>query len=589
MTFHEEEITGKAYDSLLMKRLLRFLKPYRFKVVLAILLLIGTAAAHLVGPYLIKVAIDRHISTGDFAGLEEIVLLYLGILILSYFFTLAQVYLTQWIGQNVMYDIRMNIFSHLQNLPLSFFDKNPVGRMVTRTTNDVETLNTMLSSGIVSVFGDVFLLAGIVIVMINLDWRLALVTFTVLPLLFYASMLFRTRVRKTYRDIRSRIAKINSYIQENITGMSVVQIFGREAQNYRRFKGLNKDYLNAYLKTIHYYALFFPAVELISTLALALILWYGGIRIVSQAVTIGVVVAFIQYAERFFQPIRDLSEKYNILQNAMAASERIFTLLDTPQQVIAPPDNQELPPVSGEIEFQHVWFTYNGKDYVLKDASFKIKPGEKVAVVGSTGAGKTTLINLLTRMYEPTKGKILLDGIDITRLNVQALRSRIRIVLQNVFIFSGSITYNIRLGDLNIGQQQIEQAARDVNAHDFIQKLPHTYDTELTEGGSNLSVGQKQLLSFARALVCDPKILVLDEATSSVDTQTEQLIQQAINNLMANRTSLIIAHRLSTIRNVDWILVLHKGEIRETGTHENLIQQNGIYSRLYRLQYSLNT
>ncbi len=589
MTFHEEEITGKAYDSLLMKRLLRFLKPYRFKVVLAILLLIGTAAAHLVGPYLIKVAIDRHISTGDFAGLEEIVLLYLGILILSYFFTLAQVYLTQWIGQNVMYDIRMNIFSHLQNLPLSFFDKNPVGRMVTRTTNDVETLNTMLSSGIVSVFGDVFLLAGIVIVMINLDWRLALVTFTVLPLLFYASMLFRTRVRKTYRDIRSRIAKINSYIQENITGMSVVQIFGREAQNYRRFKGLNKDYLNAYLKTIHYYALFFPAVELISTLALALILWYGGIRIVSQAVTIGVVVAFIQYAERFFQPIRDLSEKYNILQNAMAASERIFTLLDTPQQLIAPPDNQELPPVSGEIEFQHVWFTYNGKDYVLKDASFKIKPGEKVAVVGSTGAGKTTLINLLTRMYEPTKGKILLDGIDITRLNVQALRSRIRIVLQNVFIFSGSITYNIRLGDLNIGQQQIEQAARDVNAHDFIQKLPHTYDTELTEGGSNLSVGQKQLLSFARALVCDPKILVLDEATSSVDTQTEQLIQQAINNLMANRTSLIIAHRLSTIRNVDWILVLHKGEIRETGTHENLIQQNGIYSRLYRLQYSLNT
>ncbi|MBD3384246.1 ATP-binding cassette domain-containing protein [candidate division KSB1 bacterium] len=588
MNYQEEEILGKAYDSQLMKRLLRFLKPYRFKVVLAILLLMGTAAANLIGPYLVKVAIDQHISTGNLSGLEKLVLLYLLILILSFLFTFTQVYMTQWIGQRVMYDIRMKIFSHLQHLPLSFFDKNPVGRIVTRTTNDVETLNTMLSSGIVSVFGDIFLLIGIIVVMINLDWRLALATFTVLPLLFYASMLFRIKVRRTYRDIRTRIAKINSYLQENITGMSVVQIFARESQNFKHFKSLNRGYLDAYLKTIHYYALFFPAVELISTIALALILWYGGIRILSNAVTIGVVVAFIQYAERFFHPIRDLSEKYNILQNAMASSERIFKLLDEPEQTIEPLEKLELPALKGEIEFQNVWFTYNGRDYVLRDASFKIKPGEKVAVVGSTGAGKTTLINLLTRMYEPTRGKILLDGIDITRLNVHDLRNRIRIVLQNVFIFYGSIQYNIRLGNEDITQEEIEQASKNVNAHDFISTLPQKYDTLLTEGGSNLSVGQKQLLSFARALVCNPEILVLDEATSSVDTYTEQLIQGAINNLMSGRTSLIIAHRLSTIKNVDWILVIHKGEIRETGTHEELIRKKGVYSRLYQLQYSLN-
>jgi ATP-binding cassette, subfamily B, multidrug efflux pump len=588
MNYEEEEILGKAYDSKLMKRLLRFLKPYQFKVILAILLLMGSAAANLIGPYLVKVAIDQHISTGNLSGLEKLVLLYLSILILSFLFTFTHIYLTQWIGQRVMYDIRMKIFSHLQHLPLSFFDKNPVGRIVTRTTNDVETLNTMLSSGIVSVFGDIFLLIGIIVVMINLDWRLALVTFTVLPLLFYASLLFRIKVRRTYRDIRTRIAKINSYLQENITGMSVVQIFAREAQNFKHFKSLNHGYLDAYLKTIHYYALFFPAVELISTIALALILWYGGIRILSNAVTIGVVVAFIQYAERFFHPIRDLSEKYNILQNAMASSERIFKLLDEPEQTIEPLERLELPALKGEIEFRNVWFTYNGRDYVLKDTSFRIRPGEKVAVVGSTGAGKTTLINLLTRMYEPTRGKILLDGIDITRLNVHALRNRIRIVLQNVFIFYGSVQYNMRLGNEDITQKEIEQASKNVNAHDFISKLPQKYDTLLTEGGSNLSVGQKQLLSFARALVCNPEILVLDEATSSVDTYTEQLIQGAINNLMSGRTSLIIAHRLSTIKNVDWILVIHKGKIRETGTHEELIQKKGVYSRLYQLQYSLN-
>ncbi len=585
MNFHEEEILGKAYDSQLMKRLLRFLHPYRSRVTLAVGLLLVAAATQLVGPFLTKIAIDRYIAHGNLHGLKLVAIIYFLVLGVEYFISFVHQYLTAWIGQNVMFDIRAKIFTHLQKLPLSFFDRNPVGRLVTRTTNDVETLNNMLSSGVVAIFGDVFVLLGIIIVMINLNWQLALLTFTVLPLIIYASFLFRKKVRESYRKIRLRIARINSYLQENISGMTTVQIFNREQKNFERFTELNDSYKEAHLETIRYYAIFFPAIEIISSLALALILWYGGIKIIDHTLTLGIVVAFVQYSERFFQPIRDLSDKYNIMQAAMASSERIFKLLDAPEQIMIPDNYLPLPPAKGEIEFKNVTFSYNGTDNVLKDVSFKINPGEKVAVVGATGAGKTSLISLVTRMYEPTQGKILIDGVDTSRLKVEALRQRIGVVLQDVFIFSGNIEENIRLGNQDISFEQVVEAAKNANAHKFIEKLSHNYQHKLSERGSNLSVGQKQLLSFARALAFNPEILILDEATSSIDTETEHLISDAINKLMEFRTSLIIAHRLSTIQHADWILVLHKGEIREKGTHQQLLKQGGIYHRLYQLQF----
>jgi ATP-binding cassette subfamily B protein len=587
VSVHEDEILGKAYDSRLMKRLLSYLYPYRWMVLISVLILILGSLAELLLPYLTKVAIDRYIAAKELRGLATIVAIYFLVLMIQMVFGFFQTFLTQKIGQKVMFDMRNQIFSHLQRLPLSFFDQNPVGRLVTRATNDVETLNSMLSSGVVTIFGDIFVLLGIVVVMLIFDWRLALLTFTVLPFIYYASRWFRTHVRESFRQVRLRIARINSYLQENIQGMATVQIFNREDKNYRRFDELNKDHLQAYLQTIYYYAVFYPVIELISAVAIALILWFGGIQVIQGALTLGVVVAFIQYAQRFFQPIRDLSEKYNLLQSAMASSERIFKLLDTPQQDFVPADPAEAPMACGEIEFRDVSFRYNENDQVLKKVSFKIKCGEKVAIVGATGAGKTTLINLITRMYEPTEGQILLDGVDTSRIGLVDLRRRIRMVLQDVFIFSGSIEYNIRLGDESIPMDRVIQAAKDVHAHDFISRLPDGYQSELSERGSNLSVGQKQLLSFARALVFDPGILIMDEATSSVDTETELLLREATNKLMAGRTSLIIAHRLSTIQNVDWILVLHKGEVREMGTHEELLALKGIYYRLYQLQYNL--
>jgi len=585
VTLHEEEVIGKAYDSRLMRRLLAYLHPYRWMVVLAVLILLLGSFAELLLPYLTKVAIDRYIANKELAGLARLALLYFTVLLVQMSFIFFQTYLTQKIGQKVMYDMRNQIFAHLQRLPLSFFDKNPVGRLVTRATNDVETLNSMLSSGVVTIFGDIFVLVGIIAMMLIFNWQLALLSFTVLPLIFAASFWFRVHVRESFRKVRLRIARINSYLQENIMGMSTVQIFNREKKNFRRFDELNNDYLQAYLETIYYYSVFHPLVELISALALAIILWYGGIRVISGALTIGVVVAFVQYAERFFQPIRDLSEKYNLMQAAMASSERIFKLLDEPEQRLLPENPAEMPPPCGEIEFRDVSFGYNENDHVLRNVSFKINCGEKVAIVGATGAGKTTLINLISRLYEPTSGRILLNRIDTALYPLDNLRRRVRMVLQDVFIFSGTVEYNIRLGDQSIPMERVIQAAKDVRAHEFIEKLPQGYQTELSERGSNLSVGQKQLLSFARALVFNPEVLIMDEATSSVDTETEILLREATTRLMAGRTSVIIAHRLSTIQNVDWILVLHKGEVREMGTHSELLAKKGIYYRLYELQY----
>jgi len=585
-TFHEEEILGKAYDSRLMKRLLAYLAPYRLHVVMAVVLLLGVSFLQLVGPYLTKVAIDRYIRVGDLRGLSVIALIFLGVIVLEFFMDYAHTYIAQWVGQKVMYDLRVQIFGHVQNLSVAFFDRNPVGRLITRITTDVETLNEMFTSGVVAIFGDVFTLLGIVIVLLKMNWKLALVTFSVMPLLFYATFLFRIKVRQTYRDIRVRIARLNAFLQENIVGMAVVQLFNREKRNFENFDRLNKDHLEAYIKTIFYYAVFYPAVEIISAVALALIIWYGGSRVLAGTLTFGALVAFIQYARRFFQPISDLSEKYNIMQSAMASSERVFKLLDEKPAVLSSPNPRRLTTLRGEIEFRNVWFAYNGEDYVLKDISFVAEPGEKVALVGATGAGKTSIVSLLMRFYEPQRGAIHLDDIDIREVDVGDLRRQMALVLQDVFIFDGTVTDNIRLGNTDIPVERVIQAAKDANAHDFIMKLPKGYDTEVKERGSLLSVGQKQLLSFARALAFDPRILILDEATSSVDTETELLIQAALERLMKGRTSIIIAHRLSTIQNADKIIVLHKGQIREVGTHQELLSKGGIYYRLYQLQYA---
>ncbi len=585
MKEQEEEITGKAYDSRLMKRLLQFIKPYKAKMALALLFLVVFAFCELAGPYLIKIAIDNKIATGDFRGLLIITLLFFIVIIVQFLVNYLYQYLTQWLGQHIMYDIRNRIFSHVLKLPLSFFNKNPVGRLVTRLTNDVEALNEMLSSGLVAIFGDLFVLIGIVIVMLKLNWQLALITFAIMPLIFYASWLFRVKVRDSFRKVRLRIARINSFLQENISGMSIVQLFMREKKNYGHFDELNKSHLDAHLQTIRYFAIFFPTIELLSAVALALILWYGGVRVYDQTLTIGIIIAFIQYAQRFFQPIRDLSDKYNIMQAAMASSERIFLLLDSPEQQDTCKEPAALPAITGKIEFRNVTFSYNGNEQVLKNISFTVHPGEKVAIVGATGSGKTTLTNLITRMYELQQGQILIDDVDIAGIPVKDLRKIVGMVQQDNFIFADSIRDNITLGNDIISQGKVEAAAHNVNAQHFINKLPGKYEYTLMQRGSNISVGQKQLLAFARALAYDPHILIMDEATSSVDTETEVWIRDATNKLMTGRTSIIIAHRLSTIQNVDKIIVLHKGEIREMGAHAELLKKRGIYYRLYRLQF----
>ncbi len=588
----EEESLGKAYDARLMRRLLGYLAPHWWLVALAILILAAAAGLEIIGPWLTKVALDDAIPQGNGRLLATLAMGYLGAMLLGFLLNYSQRILTTWLGQRIMYDLRREIFRKYQRLDLRFYDKNPVGRLMTRITSDVETLNELFSSGIVTVFGDVFTLAFIVAAMLRMDWQLAMVAFSVLPFVAWAAFLFRARIREAYRDIRVRLARINSFLHERFTGIQVVQLFNREARDAQRHAEVNQEYLEAHLRSIPYYALLFPVIELFTAVALALIIWSGGVSILEGTVTVGVVAAFLQYARRFFRPIQDLSEKYNLLQGAMASSERIFDLLDTEIQVTDPSDPVLLPsPIRGEIEFRNIWFAYGDTeegqpDWVLKDISFKVAPGSRVAIVGHTGAGKTTLISLLMRFYEPQRGVILLDGVPITHVRLDELRDRIGLVLQEVFLFSQSVEYNIRLGSDRIGEKEIHEAAKRVGATRLIENLPKGYRQPLGERGSSLSVGERQLLSFARALAFDPAILILDEATSSVDSEVESQIEEATAELMKDRTSLVIAHRLSTVQGADHILVFHHGEIRETGTHQELLEKEGLYARLHELQFA---
>jgi ATP-binding cassette, subfamily B, multidrug efflux pump len=623
----EEEVLGKAYDSRLMKRLMGYLRPYKWQAGTALvsILLKVFLGPDVIGPYLTAVAIDKYLSTSGgmkhalldrwlspnaLTGIAQIALLYVGCLLFSFVLEFAQTYLMQWTGQKIMFDLRRQIFGHLQTMHVGFFDKNPVGRLVTRVTTDVDALNEMFTAGVVSIFEDVFVLTGIIAVMLAMQWWLALITFAVLPLIFWVTMIFRKSVRESYRRIRLAIARINAYLQEHVTGMMVLQLFNREKRAYQSFAKVNAQHMDAFKDAIMAYALYYPVVEFLSVIAIAAVIWFGGIRVAAGSViTVGVLTAFIQYALRFFRPIQDLSDKYNILQAAMASSERVFKLLDTPPDVVSPPQTvQATGP--GRIEFDHVWFAYNKPeaedatessngnaatngnstsdsehDWVLRDVSFAIEPGETVAIVGHTGAGKTTIISLLMRFYDVQQGAIKIDGVDVRAMDLTELRRRFGVVLQDPFLFSGTIENNIRLGSSWITDEQIESAAENVNVADFIRGLPHGFSEPVRERGSTLSTGQKQLISFARALAHNPKVLVLDEATSSVDTETEFRVRDALTRMVEGRTSVIIAHRLSTIQRANKIIVMHKGQVREIGSHQELLAHRGIYWKLYQLQY----
>jgi ATP-binding cassette subfamily B multidrug efflux pump len=651
----EEEVLGKAYDGRLMRRLLTYLRPYKWYVVVALAAIILKSALDVLGPFLTKIAIDKylakspnshswigdHLSSAPMTGIAQIGGLYVGILVFTFTLEFVQTYLMQWTGQKVMFDLRKQIFRHLQFMHVGFFDKNPVGRLVTRVTTDVDALNEMFTAGVVSIFEDVFVLAGIIAIMMEMNWKLALITFTVLPLIIYATLIFRDRVRDSYRRIRTAIARINSYLQEAVSGMLVLQLFNRERRAYKKFSDINASHMEAFKDAILSYSVYYPVVEILSSIAVASLIWFGGSEIlrnmsvaslsvvfhkgslpafhlVQIPMSVGTLVAFMAYAQRFFRPIQDLSEKYNILQSAMAAGERVFKLVDTKIEVTSP-EVTKRPEGAGRIEFDHVWFAYNAPghsdggtrvpaspeaaasggragtpvvppeilepDWVLRDVNFVLEPGETIAVVGHTGAGKTTLISLLMRFYDVQRGAIRIDGVDIKEMNLDDLRSRFGVVLQDPFLFSGTVGGNIRLGTARIQDADVEQAAEDVNLADFIRTLPGGFKEEVRERGSTLSTGQKQLISFARALAHNPKILILDEATSSVDTETEFRVRDALNRMVEGRTALIIAHRLSTIQRADKIIVMHKGKVREMGSHQQLLAQRGIYYKLYQLQY----
>lgn len=581
--FQEDEITEKSFNAKLLWRLIGYLKPYWRWVSIAFLLILLTAFFRQATPYLTKVAVDDHIIPGDLAGLNAVCITFLVFLLLQFITNYAERYITKVTGQWAMYDIRAEIFAHIQRLPMKYFDRMPIGRLMTRNTNDVDALNELFTDGIVASFSDLFTVLAIVGYMFYMDVELALVTCLSVPFMFWVTFWFQKRMLRTFRLARSRLSKLNAFLQENISGMEVVQLFNRESRNGEKFDGVNRSYLDANIQTTYYYSLFYPIMEFIGAAVTALVIWYGCSDVVRAQVNWGIVVAMLQYIPRFFWPIMDISERYGILQSAMASSERIFELIDTEPESAGGNHRQEK--MEGGIEFQNVWFAYQEEDWVLQDVSFVIQPGQSVAIVGATGSGKSTIISLLARFYDIQRGNILVDGVEVRDWDVEALRKRVGVVQQDVFLFSGNVANNIRLGDESVSDEAIRQAAHDVNADRFIDKLPDGYNHEITERGSMLSSGQRQLIAFARALAADPDILILDEATANVDTETEQWIQDAVERLMHSRTSIVIAHRLSTIRNADAIIVLHKGVLREMGSHEELVRREGIYSRLHRLQY----
>ncbi len=600
----DDPVLARTYDWQLLWRLLTYLRPHLGAAAAALALIVVMAGLDLVGPWLTKVAIDQHIAEGDADGLARVAGLYFLALAAAWVVRFSQMYIMQMTGQRIMQSVRRQLFAHLQRLHVGYLDRNPVGRLMTRVTTDVDAINELFTSGIVTVFGDLFALFGIMGVMLALDWRLALVTFSVIPLFFIVTNWFRRGARQAFRETRRWVARINAFLQENLSGMSVVQLFRREERNRAAFAAVNQKHYEANRQAIFYYAVFYPAIQFLAVLAMALILLYGGGQVLVGGVTLGVLVAFIQYSERFWRPISDLSEKFNILQAAMAASERIFGLLDAKVTVTTQPDARSIGIAEGRVAFEKVWFSYQAPgqattpvdaeaaalpdedeaEWVLRDIDFVVEPGQKVALVGATGAGKTSIISLLMRFYDVQRGRVTLDGLDVRQRNLQELRSSLALVLQDVHLSSGTIASNIRLGS-DISDERTRAAAEAVHAHRFIEKLPGGYDTEVRERGATLSVGQKQLLSFARALAHDPRVLILDEATSSVDTETEQLIQDALKVLFRGRTAIVIAHRLSTVQNVDLILVMHKGRVREHGTHQELLAKRGMYWTLYQLQY----
>jgi len=659
---HEEEVLGKAYDWKLMKRLLKYARPYWALLTVSILLLIVITGLELLNPYLVKIAIDDHISgynrplvqvpleagpiedgivvdnhiyvlkeeyenTGnypvrsivqraegyylvdaddpsspgellsqedygafrsrDIEGLDRVAKLFAAVILLTFLLSYLQIYILNYTSQKIIFNIREDLFNHLQSLAVRYFDNNPIGRLVTRVTNDTETLNEMYTNVLVNLFKDFFMLAGIMIVMIRLNLQLALVSFALIPVILLISIVFRKYIREVYRISRVQLAKINSSLNENISGMRTIQIFKKERKFFENFDSINRDYLNIQKKEITYFAIFRPSIEVIRSLGIALLVYYGGGNVVSGSIQFGVLFVFINYLQKFYEPIMDLTEKYNILQSAMASSERIFKILDTDMRIEDPHTPARIEHFKGEIEFRNVWFAYNDEDWVLKNISFKIKRGESVAIVGATGAGKTSIINLLTRFYDIQKGEILLDGVNIRSLDKNTLRQKIGVVLQDVFIFTGNIRDNIRLNK-DISDDKVIEIAKHVNAHRFISRLPQGYDEPVMERGSTLSSGERQLMAFARTLVYDPQILVLDEATSSIDTETELLIQDALHKLVEGRTSIAIAHRLSTIQHSDKIIVLKQGEIKEMGSHQDLLKNKGLYYNLYQLQYKEN-
>jgi ATP-binding cassette subfamily B multidrug efflux pump len=619
----DDEVLGKAYDGRLMRRLLTYLRPYKLQAGISLVAVLLKAGADVLGPYLTKVAVDQYMSAHKPAhpsilsrwlspnaatGVTELAMIYLGLLTLSYLLEFIQIYLMQWTGQKIMFDMRSQIFRHLQGMHIGFFDRHPVGRLVTRLTRDVDALNEMFTSGVFAIFEDVFVLLGIVLVMLEMSWWLALITFSVLPVILFITSIFRKHVRDSYRRIRSAIARINAFTQEHVTGMTVVQLFNREDRAYNDFKAINKLHMDAFKDAILAYALYFPAVELLSSVAIALVIWAGGGGVIRHTLTIGILIAFIQYSMRFFRPIQDLSDKYNILQAAMAASERVFKLLDSAPEIVSPAHPVTPAGSAGRVEFRNVWFTYqhltpeqeaaiarcspselkamsSEVEWILKGVSFTIEPNQTAAIVGHTGAGKTTIISLMMRFYDVQHGQVLIDGVDVRQHDLTKLRQHFGVVLQDPFLFTGTIAENIRLGSSWITDEQLWDAAEQVNLSDFIATLPHGYDEAMRERGAGLSTGQKQLINFARALAHAPRILILDEATSSVDTETELRVRSALDRLVTGRTSVLIAHRLSTVQRADVILVMHKGQLREAGTHQELLVQRGLYWKLYQLQY----